>query len=134
ALYAQNGKDVAELEALFVFIEAPPASSVPEQTSAAQQKEESIPQPSSVSKPDESESASASASASSSSVSLVPAGQSGGNPFFIVIPALVLAVAFVVYLIWQKRTIAPAPDTKAGQAPPASQEDFTGYGNFDDFE
>ncbi|MEG0396535.1 MAG: hypothetical protein RR612_07380, partial [Oscillospiraceae bacterium] len=133
ALYKIKGKDAAEIEALFTFKEESKPIVSSSLNSAEQNKEESIPHPSSVSKP----TASSAVSAQSQSTVSAQSGKSEGtNPFMIFVPIIVLLAAVTVYFVWKKReNIASDKQSDNSEAQNAEpHDDYSDFDNFDDFK
>ncbi|MEG1367167.1 MAG: hypothetical protein RSC96_08125, partial [Oscillospiraceae bacterium] len=101
--------------------------------SAEQNKEESIPQPSSVSKPTAS---SADSAQPQSTVSAQSGKSEGTNPFMIFVPIIVFLAAVTVYFVWKKReNIASDKQSDSGEAQNAEpHDDYSDFDNFDDFK
>ncbi|MEG2501200.1 MAG: hypothetical protein RSA78_09045, partial [Oscillospiraceae bacterium] len=133
ALYKIKGKDAAEIEALFTFKEESKPIVSSSLNSAEQNKEESIPQPSSVSKPTVSSAVSAQPQ---STVSAQSGKSEGTNPFMIFVPIIVLLAAVTVYFVWKKReNIASDKQSDNSEAQNAEpHDDYSDFDNFDDFK
>ncbi|MEG2403625.1 MAG: hypothetical protein RSC01_01800, partial [Oscillospiraceae bacterium] len=133
ALYKIKGKDAAEIEALFTFKEESKPIVSSSLNSAEQNKEESIPQPSSVSKPTVSSAVSAQPQ---STVSAQSGKNEGTNPFMIFVPIIVLLAAVTVYFVWKKReNIASDKQSDNSEAQNAEpHDDYSDFDNFDDFK